>query len=285
MKKIIATSIFFLIFFWAIPFLLQAQPKATVTVTIKNLRAISSDACNEMDFYAKIYIGGKLKTFPVREGNNITVNWQFTATTDQDSVTSLIQIWDEDAAFCGDGDDEVCVSGNSKRVVQKFSTREYKNENFSSYGTCTRGGTENAHISYNITIVPVKTKTQLLTQRNWKIVAIEKQDNLGRWRSAYLASFSLAPACEKDNCYVFRIKGTYEQNEGVTKCSSTNPQIIKTGTWSFQSNETKILLNITGSPLDGTVSVDQLDENKLKLTFTQYSGDFVLSRERITYGH
>jgi hypothetical protein len=238
-----------------------------------------------MDFYAKIRIEGKLKTFPVREGDNITVNWQFIATTNLDSVTTLIEIWDEDAAFCGDGDDEVCVSGNSKRVVQKFSTREYKNENFSSDGTCTRDGTERAHITYNITVAPLKTKTALLTQRNWKIAATEKQDNLGRWSPAYLASFSSVPACEKDNCYIFSAKGTYEQNEGAAKCSSADPQIIKTGTWSFQDNETIILLNITGSPSDAAVSVDQLDENKLKLTFTHYKSGLVLSRERITYGH
>jgi hypothetical protein len=285
MKKINGTAILFSILFMMTPFVLPAQERATVTVTIKNLRAISSDACGDMDFFAKIRIGGKLKTFPVREGDNITVNWQFTATTALDSVTTLIEIWDDDEAFCGEADDEVCVSGNSKRVFQKFGTREYKNENFSSDGTCNRGGTENGHIEYNITIVPVKTKIQLLTQRNWKIVATEKQDNLGRWSPAYLASFSFASACEKDNCYVFSSKGIYEQNEGTTKCSSADPQIIKTGTWRFQSNETKILLNITGSPSDAAVSVDQLDENKLKLTFTHYKSGLVLSRERITYGH
>ena len=272
--------------FLAIPFLLQAQPMATVTVTIKNLRAISSDACNEMDFFARINIGGKVKTFPVREGNNITVNWQFTATTNQDSVTTLIEIWDDDEAFCGEGDDEVCVSGNSKKVLQKFGTREYKNENFSSYGTCTRSGTENAQIAYNITIAPAKTKTALLTQGNWKLVneLTSTGKNLTDLRIQLPSSPFNTSACKKDDRYIFRTNARYEVNEGATKCLLTDPQIIRTGTWSFQINETKIQLAILGSASYEIFSLVKLDENILKLSSTYVSGGTTYNK-MMTYMH
>jgi hypothetical protein len=286
MKKINGTAILFSILFMMTPFVLPAQERATVTVTIKNLRAISSDACNQMDFYAKIRIGAKLKTFPVREGDNITVNWQFIATTNQDSVTILIEIWDEDAAFCGDGDDEVCVSGNSKKVLQKFSTREYKNQNFSSDGTCTRSGTENAHISYNITIQPVKTKTELLTQRNWKLVDVLTTTGTGLINLRIIPSYGrlTTPICKKDDRYVFRTNTRYEVNEGATKCSSLDPHIIKTGTWSFQINETKIQLAILGSAMYEIFSLDQIDENFLKLSST-YTSDGTTYHRMMTYTH
>lgn len=286
MKKTIATSIFFSIFFMLTTFVLRAQERATVTVTIKSLKALSSDACGDMDFFAKIHIGGKLKTFPIREGNNITVNWQFAATTDLDSVTTLIEIWDDDAAFCGDGDDEVCVSGNSKRVVQKFSTREYKNENFSSYGTCTRGGTENAQISYNINIVPVKTKTELLTQRNWKLVDELTTTGTGLTNLRIIPSYGLftTRACKKDDRYVFRTNARYEVNEGATKCSPASLQVIKTGTWSFQINETKIQLAITGSSSYELFSLVRLDESILKLSST-YSSEGTIYHKMTTYIH
>jgi hypothetical protein len=282
-KKIISL---FSILFMITPFVLPAQERATVTVTIKNLRAISSDACNQMDFFAKIRIGGKLKTFPVREGDNITPNWQFAATTDLDSVTTLIEIWDDDEAFCGEADDEVCVSGNSKRVFQKFGTREYKNENFSSAGTCTRSGTEKAHIEYNITIVPVKTKTELLTQHNWKLVDELTTTGTGLINLRIIPSYGLLTtrACKKDDRYVFRTNARYEVNEGATRCSSLDPQIIKTGTWSFQINETKIQLAILGSASYEIYNLVKLDESILKLSST-YSSEGTTYNRMMTYTH
>jgi hypothetical protein len=153
MKKINGTAILFSILFMMTPFVLPAQERATVTVTIKNLRAISSDACGDMDFFAKIRIGGKLKTFPVREGDNITVNWQFTATTALDSVTTLIEIWDEDDAFCGGGDDAVIVNPTgSQRLSFSVSPADWGAKTTTVIGKRI-SGKEQAEITYTTTLV------------------------------------------------------------------------------------------------------------------------------------
>lgn len=275
----------FSIFLILMPFMVKAQHKAKVTVTINSLTALSTDACNgEMDFYAKIHIGEKVKTFPVREGNNLLgVNWQFTTTTSQELITPLIEIWDDDEAVCGGADDEVCVSGNSYRVRQSLSTREYKSQDYISSGDGTCNYSERAKISYNITIEPIKSKKELLSQSIWKQVIIEhkSRESAGIWLPIL---FPLTPACKSDDQYVFRVNGTYERNEGDTKCAPSDPQIIATGTWNFLIRETRIQLNMTGSSLPLIYTVEKLDENSLMLTSANTSGG-VTTYRRTTYKH
>lgn len=284
MKKTITAIMLFSMFLILMPFIVKAQDKAKVTVTINSLTALSTDACNgKMDFYAKIHIGGKIKTFPVREGNSLrNLNWQFTTTTDLGLITTLIEIWDEDGDICGGGDDEVCVSGNSYRVRQSLSTREYKSQDYISSGDRTCNYSERAKISYNITIEPIKSKKELLTQGIWEQVIIEhkSRETAGIWLP-YLLPVAV---CKSDDQYVFRVNGTYERNEGATICAPADPQIIATGTWNFLIRETRIQLNMTGSSLPLIYTVEKLDENKLSLISENSSGG-ITYYNRITYGH
>ncbi len=285
MKKTITAIMLFSMFLILMPFIVKAQDKAKVTVTINSLTALSTDACNgKMDFYAKIHIGEKVKTFPVREGNNLRgLNWQFTTTTRQDLITPIIEIWDDDEAVCGGGDDEVCVSGNSYRVRQSLSTREYKSQDYISSGDQTCNYSERAKISYNITIEPIKSKTELLTQGIWKHVISEhkSRESGGIWLPNLLP---VTPDCKSDDQYVFRVNATYERNEGAAKCAPTDPQIIATGTWNFLIRETRIQLTMTGSSLPLIYSVDQLDENNLSIIRENSSGG-ITNYTRITYRH
>ncbi len=101
-----------------------------------------------------------------------------------------------------------------------------------------------------------KSKTELLTQANWKIVAQqEKSSATAAWgANIYLA----APACEKDNFVTFKTPNVFELNEGATKCFAADPQ-IETGVWAFAENETK--LNVDGD----IATIVQLDEGTLVL--------------------
>jgi hypothetical protein len=157
-----------------------------------------------MDFYAKIHIGDKVKTFPVREGNSLRdLNWQFATTINLGSVTTLIEIWDEDDAICGGGDDEVCVKGNLNKIRQSFNTRENLNQSYRSVGTV-KAGSERAGITYTIIIEPIKSKTELLSQGIWKQLIIEhrSRETAGIWLPDLQPAI---PVCKRDDLYVFRV--------------------------------------------------------------------------------
>jgi hypothetical protein len=124
-----------------------------------------------------------------------------------------------------------------------------------------------------------KSKTELLTQSNWKIVKEEYKTGAGAW-----IDNTSNLACEKDNNIVFRTTATFELNEGATKCNPADPQIFGTGTWSFLTSETQLQIVATGSPSSETRSLDQLDENTMVLSRSETIGG-VTESERITLGH
>ena len=89
-----------------------------VTVRIDRLKAVSKDACNGlMDFKGKITIYNTVKNFPVMEGNDIRPGWEFTTTSIQKRINIKIEIWDDDDAICGGGDDAVIVSPTGSQSV------------------------------------------------------------------------------------------------------------------------------------------------------------------------
>jgi hypothetical protein len=83
---------------------------------------------------------------------------------------------------------------------------------------------------------PPKTKTQLLTQANWKFksATIGGADATGQ-----------VQACQRDNVLTFLSNGNGSGDEGATKCNAGDPQTY-TFTWNFASGETVIH---TSSPL------------------------------------
>lgn len=107
-----------------------------------------------------------------------------------------------------------------------------------------------------------KSKTELLTQKEWLYSKSEEKLNAGAW----VDDFPSWPACEKDNKIVFRTNNTMEENEGATKCDPSDPQIVFTSAWAFTENDTKITLFGTSA------TVDQLDENTLIVTSQESVG-------------
>jgi hypothetical protein len=288
MKKIPAAIVLFSMLFFLIPFVLQAQNQAKVTVTIKSLQASTVDACiGEMDFFGKIIIGGKVKSFPVHEGNNLqNLNWQYTTTLNQEDFVKIsIEIWDDDDAACGGKDDRVCVDDHNTVISKTYSTRENNNQDFSSRGSCRRGliedllsDVESALIVYNITIE--LTKTGFLTDGTWKLATKEIKRGSGPWEEL-IPSF---PACENDNLYEFRKTGAYEINEGTTKCSPADPQ-TKNGNWAFQLGESRIRLTLAGVPTSIIYKVDEIGKNLFRLISLPTVTGGVLTYTRITYRH
>jgi hypothetical protein len=77
-----------------------------------------------------------------------------------------------------------------------------------------------------------KTKTQLISQSPWV------------FQSAFAGSTDISAypqiACFKDNIITFAAAGTFNVNEAANVCS---PSTAGNFTWSFQTNETEILLS------------------------------------------
>jgi hypothetical protein len=102
--------------------------------------------------------------------------------------------------------------------------------------------------------VPVKTKTQLLTQSTWKFSTATVG---GSDVSAFLQT------CQKDNILTFVAAGTGIVDEGLTKCNMADPQ-TSPFTWNFQSSETILFISATlFSGGSSTFNLVTLTETKL----------------------
>jgi hypothetical protein len=131
----------------------------------------------------------------------------------------------------------------------------------------------------DIAATPAKTKTILLTQAAWKRV---KREESASATGPFTLLMSSAP-CRMDDLTLFKPDGTIELNEGLLKCDPADPQIINTGTWLFQNNET--LIKATSSlGLVANLTVVILDEYNLVIINDKSSNTTPLFI-RETYSH
>ncbi|MEA3444121.1 MAG: lipocalin family protein [Bacteroidota bacterium] len=105
-------------------------------------------------------------------------------------------------------------------------------------------------------------KKEMLTANSWKVTAFTL-DSLG---FPILDIYQLMDDCNKDDLTIFNEDGTYESNEGPTKCNDADPQVIEEGTWTFNSDETQI---ITTSDTTQTMDIVTLNSSKLAISYTE----------------
>ena len=133
------------------------KPKVKVSIRIDRLRAISKDACNaKMDFMGKIMLAGvPVKNFPIKEGNDIRPGWKVTSPIKPGGKPTQIwiEIWDEDDALCGGGDDVVIVSSTgSQRLFLSVQPTDWGAKTTTVIGKKV-SGKEQAEITYTTTLV------------------------------------------------------------------------------------------------------------------------------------
>ncbi len=102
---------------------------------------------------------------------------------------------------------------------------------------------------------PTVNKTQLLTAKNWRITAHNVDpaidiDNNGTQENNLLPFYA---ACDLDDIRKFNTNGSYTFEEGATKCDPNNPQVYQTGTWLWNSDNTRLITTASSN-----VSVDAL---------------------------
>jgi hypothetical protein len=107
-----------------------------------------------------------------------------------------------------------------------------------------------------------KTKAEILTQKAWVMAKYEEKAGTAPW----VDDFPNFDACDKDDQYVFRANGTYEINEGATKCDPTDPQVFASGNWTLKNGDT--ILDFDGEDFN----LDQLVENSLVISLQESIG-------------
>jgi len=119
------------------------------------------------------------------------------------------------------------------------------------------------------------TKSELLTRRDWVIQKAEEKTDNNPW----LDAFPFWQACEKDDRWKFKTDFSLEMNESTMPCGTNSPnQVLDIVTWSFENNETKLLI-------DGTLSdIDMLNETSLILIASETIGATTYY-SRLTFGH
>lgn len=121
-----------------------------------------------------------------------------------------------------------------------------------------------------------KIKTTLLTQKEWVMTSWEyRKDSDPTWTD----NFSSKAPCVKDDRFVFKTDGVFQQLDGTLKCSASDPNILATSSWNFSANETMI------SFAGGTAkTITVLDEQTFSISYT-YMVNGVLHHAKESYGH
>ncbi|HEY8897495.1 MAG TPA: hypothetical protein VIM79_21870 [Niastella sp.] len=102
-----------------------------------------------------------------------------------------------------------------------------------------------------------KSRTDLLTQKAWVYVDYGRDDNKDGILSKDESSVE---PCEVDDSFIFNTDGTLVEHDNTILCGSSEPE-SKTMQWSFQNNETEIVMS-TGRLL----KIKTLNETTLELT-------------------
>ena len=110
-----------------------------------------------------------------------------------------------------------------------------------------------------------KSNTELLTDNCWiaTSITVDPPYPTGIPGQTVTDWYAQLDQCDKDDIVCFKGDGTYTSEEGATKCDDSDPQVIESGTWTFNQGET--VINISESGGDSyEYEVIDLDKNTLK---------------------
>jgi hypothetical protein len=108
-----------------------------------------------------------------------------------------------------------------------------------------------------------KTKTELLTEKSWLTTAITVNPGISGGAITITDLFAEEQSCVNDNLRKYSVDKKYSEEEGATKCNSPDPQIVKKGTWSFNTGET-VLTIIASDTI--TYNLVELNATTLKVS-------------------
>ncbi|MBZ5858512.1 hypothetical protein [Flavihumibacter profundi] len=118
-----------------------------------------------------------------------------------------------------------------------------------AFNACSKGGNK-----------PAATKTELLTQKAWKI----DKSGIDADKNGTIDIADTWKSCNLDNTFLFIVGGAGNFDEGATKCTDTDPQ---TGyfDWAFKNQESMLTGNISQLGFSGDANISVLDTATLEL--------------------
>jgi hypothetical protein len=96
------------------------------------------------------------------------------------------------------------------------------------------------------TIVIPPTKAELLTAQTWKLTgwAVDPALPFTTGGPAISNWYAQLNNCSKDDIFKFSAS-TYAFEEGASKCNANDPTVWESGSWSFNTSQTVLLMNKT----------------------------------------
>ena len=111
----------------------------------------------------------------------------------------------------------------------------------------------------------VLTNTQKISNKNFKLTAATIDPGVPTGGTTITDWYAQMDDCEKDDLINFSENGTYKDDEGATKCATSDPQTT-TGTWVWNTNETIITVTTGTDVTSFDVLVNDGTTLKVKLT-------------------
>ncbi len=112
-----------------------------------------------------------------------------------------------------------------------------------------------------------KSRKELLTDKGcWKLLKVEVLYNSANEFEDGTALFRSSQECKKDDCYNFGKDNSYTVTEGATKCTASDPDILKSGTWSI-TEDNRVLITEANN-IKKYLRIETLNENTLIATDT-----------------
>jgi hypothetical protein len=115
-----------------------------------------------------------------------------------------------------------------------------------------------------------KSRTQLLVDKKWKIVAINVKL---AGTTTLVDDFSRLPDYSKDDYFLFKSNLTYEYNDNSLRNPDWPTQIINDGTWQLQNSDEYLILDSYDSTwVYSPTRITKITETELK-TETEDQGN------------
>ena len=105
-----------------------------------------------------------------------------------------------------------------------------------------------------------KTKTELLTTKNWRLSAVTFVTG-----TTTTDTYALLNTCEKDYFVKFNTNKSLLFDEGPAKCNPTSPQST-TGTWDLTVNDTKLTVRASPTASARLYDVVEISESTIRVT-------------------
>ncbi|WP_201977905.1 carboxypeptidase-like regulatory domain-containing protein [Hymenobacter rubidus] len=110
----------------------------------------------------------------------------------------------------------------------------------------------------------------LLTNRNWIITAYTMSPGISLGGAYITDLYAQLSLCNKDDFFRFENPNILKNDEGATKCNSTDPQTT-TGTWALNSDQTIVTVAVPGSAPQN-YNIVELTDTSFKFTLSQTAG-------------